>query len=86
MTAPDTRYAVRIHEDMLYDTSKSLIRSGMAGINIVSAYITIVAMQLSIASTFHAEAGTLTELDEEREEECKLEAESLPLLVFLVFL
>jgi hypothetical protein len=60
----------------------------MAGINIVSAYITIVAMQLSIASTFHAEAGTLTESDEEREEECKLEAESLPLvfLVFLVFL
>jgi hypothetical protein len=36
-----------------------LIRSGIAGINIVSAYITIVAMQLSKANTFHAEAGIL---------------------------
>jgi len=45
---------------MLYDTWKSLIRSGIAGINIVSAYITIVAMQLSKANTFHAEAGIFT--------------------------
>jgi hypothetical protein len=59
----------------------------MAGINIVSAYITIVAMQLSTASTFHAEAWMLTELDDE-EEVCKLEVELLwlVLLVFLVFL
>jgi hypothetical protein len=58
----------------------------MAGINIVSAYITIVAMQLSTASTFHAEAWMLTELDDE--EVCKLEVELLwlVLLVFLVFL
>jgi hypothetical protein len=60
-----------------------LIRSGIAGINIVSAYITIVAMQLSIDSTFHAEAGIFTELEEV--EVCKLEVElgSLVLLVFL---
>ena len=34
ITAPETRYAVRIHEDILYDVLKSLIRSGIAGINI----------------------------------------------------
>jgi hypothetical protein len=45
------------------------MRSGIAGISIVSAYITIVAMQLSMASTFHAEAGILIGF----EEECKLE-------------
>jgi hypothetical protein len=38
-------------------------------------------MQLSIASTFHAEAGMLAELDEE--EVCKLEVELLSLLVSL---
>ena len=32
------------------------MRSGIAGINIVSAYITIVAMELRIATTFHEEA------------------------------
>ena len=36
---------------------KSLIRSGIAGTSIVSAYITIVATELSIATTFHAETG-----------------------------
>jgi hypothetical protein len=41
-----------------------LIRSGIAGINIVSAYITIVAMQLNIASIFHAYAGIVAELEE----------------------
>jgi len=60
-----------------------LIRSGIAGISIVSAYITIVAMQLSIASTFHAEIEIFTELDEV----CKLEAELLSLfLALFVFL
>jgi hypothetical protein len=54
------------------------MRSGIAGINIVSAYITIVAMQLSIASTFHAEAGILVELEDEP---CKLE-----LLLSVLFL
>jgi hypothetical protein len=34
-----------------------LIRSGIAGTNIVSAYITIVAIELRMATTFHAEAG-----------------------------
>jgi hypothetical protein len=34
-----------------------LIRSGIAGTSIVSAYITIVATELRIATTFHAEAG-----------------------------
>jgi hypothetical protein len=33
------------------------MRSGKAGINIVSAYMTIVARLLRTASTFHAEAG-----------------------------
>jgi len=32
-----------------------LIRSGIAGTSIVSAYITIVAIELRIATTFHAE-------------------------------
>src|SRR5919198_5482126 len=94
MTAPDTRYAVRIHEDMLYDTPKSLIKSGIAGINIVSAYITIVAMQLSMASTFHADAVMLTELDDDDGEEeegeegevCKLEVDLVSLVLVLVVL
>jgi hypothetical protein len=38
---------------------KSLIRSGIAGTSIVSAYITIVAIELRIATTFHAEAGII---------------------------
>jgi hypothetical protein len=33
----------------------------MAGISIVSAYMTIVARQLRITSIFHAEAGIFTE-------------------------
>jgi hypothetical protein len=57
------------------------MRSGIAGINIVSAYITMVAMQLSIASTFHAEAGIFVELEDEP---CKLEdAELLLSVLFL---
>jgi hypothetical protein len=39
----------------------------MPGISIVSAYITIVAMQLSIASIFHAYADIFTELEGEGE-------------------
>jgi hypothetical protein len=67
------------------------MRSGIAGISIVSAYITIVAIQLSMASTFQAEAGILTELDEGgNDDEYVCESEygllSLVLLVFLVFL
>ena len=37
----------------------SLIRVGMAGVSIVSAYITIVAMELKIASIFQASWGIL---------------------------
>ena len=48
-----------IQEDVLYVILNSLIRVGMAGVSIVSAYITIVAMELRIASTFHASLGIL---------------------------
>jgi len=53
ITAPAIKYDVKIQDDDPYETSKSLIRVGMAGINIVSAYITIVARQLRMISTFH---------------------------------
>jgi len=59
MTAPDIRYAVSIQDDIVYDTSKSRIRSGIAGINIVSAYMAIVARLARTASAFHAEKGIL---------------------------
>ncbi len=62
MTAPGTRYAVSIQDEVLYETLNSRIRSGIAGISIVSAYITMVAMLLRTASTFQAEAGIFTEL------------------------
>lgn len=42
---------------MLYDTLDSSMRSGKAGINIVSACMTIVATLLRTASTLHADAG-----------------------------
>src|ERR671918_915969 len=57
ITAPVIRYVVSIQDDVLYDILKSLIRSGIAGINIVSAYRTIVATELSIITTVHDEAG-----------------------------
>jgi hypothetical protein len=41
-----------------------LIRSGIAGTNIVSAYITIVAIELRIATTFQAERGITFPEDE----------------------
>lgn len=44
---------------MLYDTLNSSMRSGKAGINIVSAYMIIVATLLRIASTLHADADIL---------------------------
>ncbi len=50
---------VSIQDDVLYGILKSLIRSGMAGTNIVSAYITIVAIELRIATTFQAETRTI---------------------------
>jgi hypothetical protein len=54
ITAPVKRYMVSIQEDVPYVMLNSLIRVGMAGVSIVSAYITIVAMELRIASIFHA--------------------------------
>src|ERR671918_1694055 len=57
ITAPVIRYVVSIQDDVLYDILKSLIRSGIAGTNIVSAYRTIVATELSIITTLHDEAG-----------------------------
>ena len=44
ITAPVIRYVVSIQDDVLYGISKSLMRSGIAGTNIVSAYITVVAI------------------------------------------
>lgn len=61
--APATRYVVRIHDDVLYEMEKSLMRSGIAGTSIVSAYITIVAIRLRIASVFQADRGILSEGD-----------------------
>jgi hypothetical protein len=51
------RYVVSIHDDVLCDILKSLIRAGMADTSIVSAYITIVVIELRTATTFHAEVG-----------------------------
>jgi len=45
---------VSIQEDVLYVILNSLIRVGMAGVSIVSAYITIVTMELRITSIFQA--------------------------------
>src|SRR5690242_17949178 len=41
---------------------KSLIRPGIAGINIVSAYIVIVATELKIAVTIQARRGILADV------------------------
>ena len=40
ITAPEIKYAVRIQEDVPNEILRSVIISGIAGINIVSAYIT----------------------------------------------
>src|SRR5690242_15712906 len=63
MIAPAIRYVVRIHDDVLYEIEKSFIRSGIAGTSIVSAYIDIVAIRLSIASVFQADLEILSEGD-----------------------
>src|SRR5689334_1410632 len=63
MIAPAIRYVVRIHDDVLYEMEKSFMRSGIAGTSIVSAYIDIVAIRLSIASVFQAEREILSEGD-----------------------
>lgn len=55
MTAPATRYALSIHDEVLYDKSNSSINWGSAGSNIVSVYIDIVAIELRIARVVHME-------------------------------
>ena len=57
MTAPVIRYIVSIQDDVLYVILKSLMRSGIAGTSIVSAYRTIVATELNIITTLHEETG-----------------------------
>jgi len=44
---------------VLYVILKSLMRVGIAGTSIVSPYMTMVAMELRIATTFHASRGIL---------------------------
>lgn len=55
ITAPATRYALSIHDEVLYDKSNSSISWGSAGSNIVSVYIDIVAIELKIARVTHIE-------------------------------
>lgn len=54
ITAPETKYAVRIQEEVPKEILKSLMISGMAGINIVSAYITMIAIIPSKDKIFQA--------------------------------
>jgi len=55
ITAPARRYALRIHDEVLYDKLKSSINCGSAGSSIVSVYIEIVAIELRIARVVHIE-------------------------------
>lgn len=55
ITAPATRYALNIQDEVLYDKLKSWINCGSAGRSIVSVYIDIVAIELRIASVVHIE-------------------------------
>jgi hypothetical protein len=55
MTAPATRYALSIQDEVLYDKSNSSINWGSAGRSIVSVYIDIVAIELKIARVIHIE-------------------------------
>jgi hypothetical protein len=54
-TAPAIRYAVSIQDDILYEISKSLIMSRIAGNSMVSPYIVIRIVDPRIASVIHAE-------------------------------
>ena len=84
MTAPVIRYVVSIQEDVLYDILKSLISSGMAGTNIVSAYKTIVATELSTITILHEEAGIF--FPEGAECDCKIIFITISLLFYLYIL
>ena len=55
ITAPATRYTLRIQDEELYDKLKSCIRCGSAGRSIVSVYMEIVAIELRIARVVHIE-------------------------------
>src|SRR3712207_7534047 len=57
MTAPATRYAVSIQEELLYDISKSLMILGIAGRSIVSPYIVTNREEPRMPSMIHAECG-----------------------------
>src|SRR5687768_10309244 len=54
ITAPEIKYAVRIQEDVPNEILRSVIISGIAGINIVSAYITMIAIIPSKDRVFQA--------------------------------
>ena len=54
ITAPVIKYAVSIHEDVLYGISKSFTRLGIAGMSIVSPYIVMSAIELSITKETQA--------------------------------
>src|SRR5712692_5464401 len=62
LTAPEIRYAVSIQEDVVYEISKSLIISRIAGNNIVSPYIVIRTVDPRIASVIHVEVLIFSEV------------------------
>lgn len=55
ITAPATRYALSIQDEVLYDKLNSSINSGRAGSSIVSVYMDMVAIELRIARVIHIE-------------------------------
>ena len=55
ITAPATRYALSIQDEVLYDKLNSSINWGSAGSSIVSVYIDMVAIELRIARVIHME-------------------------------
>jgi hypothetical protein len=57
ITAPATRYAVSIQEEVLYVILKSLIISGIAGRSIVSPYMVMRSEEPKIASVSHVFFG-----------------------------
>jgi len=69
---------------VLYDILKSLIRSGIAGTNMVSAYRTIVATELSIITTLHEEAGI--SFPECGVRDCNITIITIPLLFYFYIL
>ena len=55
ITAPATRYALSIQDEVLYDKLYSSINWGSAGSSIVSVYMDMVAIELRIARVIHIE-------------------------------